>query len=74
VSQALGRLRDEERELLELVYWEKLSYRDIALAVGISENAVGIRISRAKKNLRTFLAPLHQHPSLLSILRAEVER
>jgi RNA polymerase sigma-70 factor, ECF subfamily len=74
VLQALGRLRDQERELLELVYWEKLSYRDIALAVGISENAVGIRITRAKKNLRSFLAPLHPESNLLSIFSGEAER
>jgi RNA polymerase sigma-70 factor (ECF subfamily) len=30
VLLALGELRTHERELLEFVYWERLSYRDIA--------------------------------------------
>jgi RNA polymerase sigma-70 factor (ECF subfamily) len=74
VLRALGQLREQERELLELVYWEKLTYRDIALAVGVSENAVGIRITRAKKNLRAFLAPLFDETPRLSIFSGEAER
>ena len=54
---ALRQLKQSEIEVLEFAYWEKLSYRDIALALGISENAVGIRITRAKKNLRSLLEP-----------------
>ena len=49
---ALERLTDNDRELLQLVYWEELTYREIALVIGISENAVGIRITRAKSKLR----------------------
>jgi RNA polymerase sigma factor (sigma-70 family) len=48
----LNHLEADERELLEFVYWERLSYRDIALILGISENAAGIRITRVKKRLR----------------------
>jgi RNA polymerase sigma-70 factor (ECF subfamily) len=50
---ALGQLAPHEREILELLYWEKLSYREIALALGCSENAVGVRLTRARKSLRT---------------------
>jgi RNA polymerase sigma factor (sigma-70 family) len=54
---ALGQLNYSDRELLQLVYWEELTYRQIAQAIGISENAVGIRITRAKSKLRVFLSP-----------------
>ena len=63
--RALGQLRPRERELLEFVYWERFSYRDIALIVGTSENAVGIRINRAKGKLRTLLElPQEESPTL----------
>jgi RNA polymerase sigma factor (sigma-70 family) len=58
VRKALSRLKESDRELLQLVYWEELTYREVAQAVGISENAVGIRITRAKSKLRVFLSPL----------------
>lgn len=73
ILRAIGALRTSERELLEFVYWERLTYRDIAFIVGVSENAVGIRINRAKRNLRTLLElPLDDIPTL-TIFRGEVE-
>jgi len=48
-------LRVDDRVLLEHVYWEHLTYREIAVVLGISANAVGIRINRAKRNLRLLL-------------------
>jgi len=57
IRGALDRLKESDRELLQLVYWEELTYREIAQAIGISENAVGIRITRAKSKLRGFLSP-----------------
>jgi RNA polymerase sigma factor (sigma-70 family) len=52
---ALGQLSPPEREILELLYWERLSYREISLALGCSENAVGVRLTRARKSLRVRL-------------------
>jgi len=52
---ALGHLRPGDRELLELTYWERLSYRQIGLVVGCSEKAAGVRISRARQHLRELL-------------------
>jgi RNA polymerase sigma factor (sigma-70 family) len=72
--RALGELRSHDRELLEFVYWEKLTYRDIALVFGISENAVGIRITRAKRNLKTLLSPSHNEIPCLTSFREESER
>lgn len=63
IFRALAELSVSDRELLEYVYWEKLSYRDIAFVVGVSENAIGIRINRAKVKLRTLLAlPQEENP------------
>ncbi|MFI5035004.1 MAG: RNA polymerase sigma factor [Acidimicrobiales bacterium] len=55
VLRAIRGLRESDRSILEHVYWERLAYREIAIVLGISENAVGIRINRAKKHLRTLL-------------------
>lgn len=55
LMEALAELRTEERELLQLTYWEHLSYREIGLVLGCSEKAAGIRISRARQHLRQLL-------------------
>lgn len=52
LMEALGELRPEERELLQLTYWEGLSHREIGFVLGCSEKAAGIRISRARQRLR----------------------
>ena len=48
---ALRSLREEEREILMLVAWEGLSHTEIGEALGISPNAVAIRVHRARKRL-----------------------
>lgn len=45
---ALARLRADDQELLRLVAWEELSHPHIALVLGISVNAVAIRVHRAR--------------------------
>jgi RNA polymerase sigma-70 factor (ECF subfamily) len=62
LSHAMDHLKPSDQELLRLVYWEELTYREIALEFAISENAVGIRINRAKKNLRNLLLPTDVAP------------
>jgi DNA-directed RNA polymerase specialized sigma24 family protein len=52
LSWGLERLDESEQHLLILVYWERLTYRQIAFVLDISENAVGIRINRVKKKLK----------------------
>ncbi|MDH2904355.1 MAG: sigma-70 family RNA polymerase sigma factor [Actinomycetota bacterium] len=73
LTHAFGLLKPDDQELLRLVYWEELTYREIALELEISENAVGIRINRAKKNLRTLLQPTDDAPSGVVILREGFE-
>jgi RNA polymerase sigma-70 factor (ECF subfamily) len=53
---ALGRLPAADQELLRLVAWEELSHRQIAQTLGISENAVAIRLHRARRRLAESLA------------------
>ena len=48
---ALRSLRDADREILMLVAWEELSHDEIGRALGISPNAVAIRVHRARKRL-----------------------
>lgn len=62
VDWAMGLLSTNDREVLRLAYWEHMSYRDIAQAFGINENAAGIRISRAKTKLRGHLLQAGERP------------
>lgn len=45
---ALARLRGDDQELLRLVAWEDLDHRAIAQVLGISVNAVAVRLHRAR--------------------------
>lgn len=49
---ALARLRPDDRELLRLVAWEELDQRGIAQVLGISANAVAIRLHRARRRFK----------------------
>ncbi|MEJ7695864.1 MAG: sigma-70 region 4 domain-containing protein [Candidatus Limnocylindrales bacterium] len=42
------RLRADDQELLRLVAWEEFSHSQIAMVLGISVNAVAIRVHRAR--------------------------
>jgi RNA polymerase sigma factor (sigma-70 family) len=57
---ALHGLRPAEREALQLVHWERLSYAEAANVLNCSANAVGIRVHRAKAKLRAALGPATQ--------------
>lgn len=48
---ALATLPDHEQELLRLWAWEQLEPAEIAVATGLTPNAVSIRLHRAKKRL-----------------------
>lgn len=58
VREALDKLRPADREILRLAEWEELSHRHIALAVGTTENAVAVRMHRARGRLRVQLEAL----------------
>lgn len=53
LRREVGRLPESQREVLLLFYFERLSYADMAAALGITEAAVNQRLSRARQRLRT---------------------
>jgi RNA polymerase sigma factor (sigma-70 family) len=63
VIEALGRLRDADRQVLLLSAWEGLPHAEIAEVVGCSTHAVDQRIHRATNRLGKELAT-HTRPRL----------
>lgn len=51
IRVALDELSERDRELLRLSAWDGLSHREIARISGCSENAVGVRLHRARQRL-----------------------
>jgi RNA polymerase sigma-70 factor (ECF subfamily) len=51
LAAALAALRDEDREVLRLWAWEQLEPREMAVVLGISDNATAQRLSKAKQRL-----------------------
>lgn len=49
VARAMAGLREADAELLRLWIWDELEPRQIATVLGITANAVSIRLHRAKK-------------------------
>jgi RNA polymerase sigma-70 factor (ECF subfamily) len=52
---AMASLPPEDREAVRLAYWEGLTYRQIGQVLGSSENAVELRLRRARNALRVRL-------------------
>lgn len=52
VATAMARLRPADREVLTLWAWEGLPPKDIAVVLGVTANAAGIRLHRAMARLR----------------------
>jgi RNA polymerase sigma-70 factor (ECF subfamily) len=72
LMKALGSLSQSERELIQLAYWEKLSYREIGVVLGCSEKAAGIRLSRARQSLRERLNQSPTPIASLPLLQEEI--
>ncbi|MHB1087857.1 MAG: RNA polymerase sigma factor [Acidimicrobiales bacterium] len=68
---ALGALKPDERELIQLVYWEKLSYREMSIVLGCSEKAAGIRLSRARARVRELMNQNRTGANVTPLLREE---
>ena len=78
VKEASDRLGKDQREIFTLAYIERLSYREIGQRLGISQNATGGRLLRARSRMRALLetllarhsgravAPVHVPAHLLS--------
>jgi RNA polymerase sigma-70 factor (ECF subfamily) len=52
LHEALARLDPDQAELLRLWAWEQLTPAEIAAVLGVTPNAVSIRLHRAKERLR----------------------
>jgi RNA polymerase sigma-70 factor (ECF subfamily) len=63
VHRALATLRSDDRELLRLSAWEDLAPADIAIVLGLTPNAVRIRLHRARRRFAAALEP--ETPSAL---------
>jgi RNA polymerase sigma factor (sigma-70 family) len=57
VRAAMQQLRPVDREALQLVAWDDLSYAEAAQVLGCTPNAVALRVHKAKARLRDILAP-----------------
>jgi RNA polymerase sigma-70 factor (ECF subfamily) len=55
VQQALGKLKDSERELIVMRYFDNLPYEKIASVLDISEQAVHGRLIRTKRKIARYL-------------------
>lgn len=53
---ALRSLSLDDREVLNLVAGESVSYREIASILGTTENSIKVRVHRARKRLRKVMA------------------
>lgn len=52
VDEALNELNDADRQVVLLRFFERRSMRDLGLALGVSEDAAKMRVSRAMERLR----------------------
>ena len=52
VHDALAALRDKERDILQMAYWDELSTAEIAGVLGCSESAAKVRLHRARAAFR----------------------
>ncbi len=60
VLDAIAKLRDTDRELIRLAYWDELPHQAIADLLGCSRSAVDVRLHRAVRRLKKALAiPRH---------------
>lgn len=60
LHDALLRLRGEDAELLRLWAWEQLGPGEIATVLGVSPNAISIRLHRARSALREELGKIEK--------------
>ncbi len=56
LRREVSRLPETQREVLLLFYFEKMSYAQMAEALGLTEAAVNQRLSRARQQLRESFA------------------
>ena len=60
MDEALAQLDPTALEIVRLAYWEGLSHHEIAAVLGITTNAVAVRLHRARAELRVRLTPTRE--------------
>lgn len=64
VERALALLGEDDREVLRLLAWEELDRAEIAVAMGLSQALVRVRLHRARTRLRRQLARVEEADSI----------
>ena len=52
---AISKLKPKQRDLINAIYFEGVSVNDYAAKEGVKQNAISMRLARAKNNLKKFL-------------------
>jgi len=55
LNAAMGKLSERDRDLIHRRYYQEESYREIADALGLTVNHVGVALFRAESRLRLIL-------------------
>lgn len=55
IAAALGRLREKDREILLLIYWEDLPLAEVATVLSCKEATARVRLHRARKSFEQAL-------------------
>lgn len=71
--EALERLRPDDQELLRLLAWDGLSQAEVGTVLGISANAVAIRLFRARRRFSDVFAEIDAKGSAPSGTSHQVE-
>lgn len=71
--EGLRRIPIKHQILLELIYWEKLSAREIADILGVPHSTVRGRVKRARELLREAMAEIADSPALLESTTARLD-
>lgn len=59
LDQVISELKDDEQQIIFLRYTEELSYNEIATQLGISIDAVGVKLFRVQKKIESKLIKKH---------------
>jgi RNA polymerase sigma factor (sigma-70 family) len=74
VRSAVARLPETDREAIRLAHWDGLHHDEIATILGLTPNAVELRLRRARARLRRDLAVLLQDEPEVTPLDTDLRR
>lgn len=63
LASCMSRLSTNDRQVLVLYFWKGLSYGTIAEEIGLSENAIGPKLHRARRRLKKLIDEERLSPS-----------